>query len=147
MATHVVHSTERSGLWRTLPSAWALQNTEFLLNSSSFCLIEKWASSLNHIFWRKSDISSILLSNHCHTSTCFAMTFCVRVCWRSGLYMNTTEGYSLRFCEWTNKKDRTLESISRVTFSDSKQQNLELRGYSLAFLQSPFCHLLITSLF
>ena len=40
---------------------------------------EKWASSLNHTFWRKSGISSILLPNHRRISTQFAMSFCLRV--------------------------------------------------------------------
>ena len=34
----------------------------------------------------------------------------------SGFCMGTTEGHSSRFCEWMNKKDQTLESISGVTF-------------------------------
>ena len=78
MATHAVHFTECSDLWRTSCGAWDPQNTEFLL--LTWPDREKWASSLNHTFWRKSRFSSILLWNHWHISTRFVMSFCVRVC-------------------------------------------------------------------
>ena len=78
MSTHALHFTECSGLRRTSSGAWDPQNTEFLL--LTWPDREKWASSLNHTFWRKSGFSSIVLWNHWHISTRFAVSFCVRVC-------------------------------------------------------------------
>ena len=102
MATHAVHLTECSGLWKTSSGAWDPQNTEFLL--LTWPDREKWTSSLNHTFWRKSGFSSILLSNHWHISTRFAMSFCVRVCLIWILY-----GYNWRsFFKilWTDERER-----------------------------------------
>ena len=48
MATHAVHFTECSDLWRTSCGAWDPQNTEFLL--LTWPDREKWASSMNHTF-------------------------------------------------------------------------------------------------
>ena len=110
MVTYTVHFTECSCLGRTSSGAWDSQNTEFLL--LTWPVREKWASSLNHTFWRKSGscfwttgTSQLVLS--CHSVWEFV--------W-SGFCMGTTEGHSSRFCEEMNKKDPTFESFSGVTF-------------------------------
>ena len=102
MVTHAVHFTECSDLWRTSSGASDSQNTQFLLLRWSDG--EKWASSLNRTFWRKSGFSSILLSNHWHILTGFGMPFCVRVWLIWILY-----GYNWRsFFKilWTDERER-----------------------------------------
>ena len=128
MANHAVHFTECSGLWRTLSGAWDPQNTELLL--LTWPDREKRASSMNHTFWRKSGFSSILLLNHWHISTRFAMSFCVRVClirilygynWRSFfkiLWMDERERPSSRERLWSNIFGLLpTESLTASTFS------------------------------
>ena len=137
MATHAVNFTECIGLWKTSSGAWDPQNTKFLL------LIwpdrERWASSLNHTFWRKSGFSSILLSNHRHISTRVAMSLCVRVCLIWILY-----GYNCRSffnILWMDERERPnfwehlqkdffglcpTESITASTFCGDLAVNFQL---------------------
>ena len=128
IATHAVHFTECSGLWRTSSGAWDPQNTEFLL--LAWPDREKWASLLNHTFWKKSGFSSILLLNHWHISTRFAMLFCVRVCLVCSLC-----GYNWRsFFKilWTDKRERPnfLERLRSDFFGLGPAESLTASTFS-----------------
>ena len=128
MATQAVHFTECSGLWRTSSGAWDPQNTDFLL--LTWPDREKWASSLNHTFWRKSGFSSILLSNHWHISTRFAMSFCVRVSLIWILYCYNWRSFFKIL--WTDKRERSNSwGCLGVTFLDSTPQNLSPCQHSM----------------
>ena len=89
-----------------------------------------WASLLNHTFWKKSGFSSILLLNHWHISTRFAMLFCVRVCLVCSLC-----GYNWRsFFKilWTDKRERPnfLERLRSDFFGLGPAESLTASTFS-----------------